>query len=463
MRIRLSAFLSEQLKPVSALAGMEQLEDALIFKSDGKLKAANRVLDHFNSALGVDVCYLMDSNGDTVASSNRFDADSFVGQNFKFRPYFQYAMRSVPRTYLALGTTSLKRGVYFSYPVHSDKRLEPVGVVVIKDRMEKLEELLSTGTGELIFLTAPSGIIFASSSPQYIFTSEGKITPEVQRELSETRQFGEGPWEWSGLSYPEPNTAYDRLGKKYLVYRRGVERFPGWSIQVLVESDYDYLNYLKPLYSENRPLVLPLILLICVSVGILYRRASMEVLQRRNAEAVLRHNEERFRTLYNQTPAMLHSIDPSGRLVRVSDYWSELLGYSREEVVGRNLTDFMSDESREHAINVVLPNFLRDGFAKEIEYTFIKKNGEPIDVLLSAITERDDEGKIFRSIAVLVDVTERKRAERGLQQARKMLENYSRDLERQVRERTLEITNILKYTPAVVSLKDREGRYLLVN
>ncbi|PLX40657.1 MAG: hypothetical protein C0608_08560 [Deltaproteobacteria bacterium] len=123
----------------------------------------------------------------------------------------------------------------------------------------------------------------------------------------------------------------------------------------------------------------------------------------------------------------------------------------------------MSEESRSHAINVVLPRFLKEGFAKEVEYTFIKKSGEPIDVLLSAIAERDEEGKIFRSIAVLIDVTERKRAERGLQKARKMLENYSRDLERQVRERTLEITNILKYTPAVVSLKDRDGRYLLVN
>ena len=70
---------------------------------------------------------------------------------------------------------------------------------------------------------------------------------------------------------------------------------------------------------------------------------------------------------------------------------------------------------------------------------------------------------MVNSLAVLVDVTTLKRTEEELRQAQKKLSEYSRDLERQVRQRTREITSFMKYTPAVVYMKDAEGRYLMVN
>jgi PAS domain S-box-containing protein len=93
----------------------------------------------------------------------------------------------------------------------------------------------------------------------------------------------------------------------------------------------------------------------------------------------------------------------------------------------------------------------------------VKKNGEIIDALVSAIGETDQDGKIFRSLAVSIDVTERIRAEQALKQAKDELSRYSEELERLVRLRTEEITSILKYTPDVVYIKDIQGRYLLVN
>ena len=49
------------------------------------------------------------------------------------------------------------------------------------------------------------------------------------------------------------------------------------------------------------------------------------------------------------TPAMLHSIDEAGFLVSVSDAWLAKLGYSRDEVLGRRSSDFLTPESRERA------------------------------------------------------------------------------------------------------------------
>ncbi|MEA3437800.1 MAG: transcriptional regulator, partial [Thermodesulfobacteriota bacterium] len=106
----LSSFLSENVKPVKTLAGMQHVRNALSHINAVSLSKTNTVLDHFKNTLDVGVCYLMNSDGFTVASSNRYDKDSFVGKNFAFRPYFKQAIQGKPAIYLALGVASGKRG-----------------------------------------------------------------------------------------------------------------------------------------------------------------------------------------------------------------------------------------------------------------------------------------------------------------------------------------------------------------
>ncbi|MEW5747016.1 MAG: PAS domain S-box protein [Nitrospirota bacterium] len=125
----------------------------------------------------------------------------------------------------------------------------------------------------------------------------------------------------------------------------------------------------------------------------------------------LKASEERYRCLYNNTPVMLHSIDRNGRLVSVSWYWLASLGYEFDEVIGRTLTEFMTGASRRYAEETVLPGFMRTGHCRDVEYQFVKKSGEVVEVLLSAIAEYDAAGVMVRSLAVLIDVTERKRIE----------------------------------------------------
>ncbi len=79
------AFADGSPSAVRALAGIKELSQILIHPDDSTaLKNANAVLDHFNLTLNVEVCYLMDPEGNTIASSNRHASDSFVGKNFGF-------------------------------------------------------------------------------------------------------------------------------------------------------------------------------------------------------------------------------------------------------------------------------------------------------------------------------------------------------------------------------------------
>lgn len=141
----------------------------------------------------------------------------------------------------------------------------------------------------------------------------------------------------------------------------------------------------------------------------------------REAEEALRQSREKFRALYDQTPVMLHSIDRFGTLVDVNSYWLKSMGYERSEVLGRKVIDFYSESSRRYALEVIQPAFFRDGFCKDVPFQFVKKNGELLDVLLSASSERDAEGNVVRSRAVIEDITERKRSEEQLRQSEQLI------------------------------------------
>ena len=148
--------------------------------------------------------------------------------------------------------------------------------------------------------------------------------------------------------------------------------------------------------------------------------ASADITAEKQAELERHIQDERYRALYNNTPVMLHSIDPEGRIVNVSDFWLEKFGYTREEVIGRKSTEFLTPDSARKAIKEVLPEFMRTGSCKDIEYQWVTKSGQVMDTLLSAIAESDENGKIRRSLAVLIDITERRQVEQKLVQAQKM-------------------------------------------
>jgi PAS domain S-box-containing protein len=413
---RLSSFLTEQLKPVRTLAGLPTIRQAVITGDQLSLQIANSTLDHFMVSMGADVCYIMDREGSTIASSNRHDVDSFVGQNFSFRPYFQEAIKGIPSTYMALGTTSGKRGAYFSYPIFGNDAHLPAGVCVIKGSVRAIEKELSQMDNEIILLTDPNGIIFISSFSPWLFHSLWELSPERTETISRTLQFGEGPWEWTGMSQIEGNMVVNRSGKEYVLYQQDVENFPGWKIVYMRGAFSSFTDIFRPFLKTTGAFVLPLFVLMVFSVLLLYRKAHLAIKQRQLAESALRESEARYRTLYHNTPALLHSIDPQSRLISISDYWTEVLGYTRQEAIGHKVTEFMTPASQELAVNNIIPQFLQTGFCKDVPYQFIKKNGEVIDVLLSAIAERNAHGNIRRSLAILLDITELKRVEEKLRE-----------------------------------------------
>jgi len=136
-----------------------------------------------------------------------------------------------------------------------------------------------------------------------------------------------------------------------------------------------------------------------------------DITVRTRMESALRESEARFRFLYNASPVLMHSVDAAGRVVEVNDHWLAVMGYRREQVLGRRVVEFLSEQSQAYAENVAIPRLMRRGGVKDVRLEFITASGETIDALLTGLAVYDDNGVFERAIAVAVDVSERRRAE----------------------------------------------------
>ncbi|MBF0303300.1 MAG: PAS domain S-box protein [Desulfamplus sp.] len=154
-----------------------------------------------------------------------------------------------------------------------------------------------------------------------------------------------------------------------------------------------------------------------------------DITQRKRTEDILRKNEERYRSIYNKTPVMLQSIDKTGTLVNVSDYWLKSMGYERSEVIGRHFTEFLTETAKEYARLVYIPQFFQNGFINDAAYQFVKKSGEIMETLLSAISEIDEQGNFVRSLAVVIDITERKAMQNKLLESNARLQKAKDEAE----------------------------------
>lgn len=121
---------------------------------------------------------------------------------------------------------------------------------------------------------------------------------------------------------------------------------------------------------------------------------------------------EPYRWPYRHCPALIASIDANGRFVDMSDAYLKRLGYTREELVGHRPQEHMSPESARQMTEEHLPRFQRAGALSSVPMDRIAKNGEVVQFLMNAIAERDDEGRILRSISVFTEQVEPARIER---------------------------------------------------
>ncbi len=145
---------------------------------------------------------------------------------------------------------------------------------------------------------------------------------------------------------------------------------------------------------------------------------SRDIGERKLAEETLRASEQRFRLLHELLPVGYHSLDERGCLIDVNNAWLTMVGYTREEMIGRWLGDFLPVESA--------PLF-RTQFAElktsgqtQVEFEIMRKDGACRTVFVVVRVARDEQGNFRQAHCIATDITEKKWLDAKHRQAQKL-------------------------------------------
>ncbi|MCH4565462.1 ATP-binding protein [Halomonas sp. EGI 63088] len=203
----------------------------------------NRLLDRFRATADVSDVYLLDRDANTLAASNWHLPNTFIGQNYAFRSYYQDAIAGGQGRFFGLGVLSRERGYYFSAPVWLDDTspdATPDGVMVVKVLLDAVEESWADQDAELL-VTDEDDIIFMASRPELRMAALHPLSDEERQALLETRRYADEPLSPSGIEVLEPRGDQSRLVSfsrgplaegSYLSLSRSLEEF-GWEMHIL--------------------------------------------------------------------------------------------------------------------------------------------------------------------------------------------------------------------------------------
>ncbi|MEO5324064.1 sensor histidine kinase [Mesorhizobium sp. CC13] len=222
------------------IADNDDIKDLVSDPDNTQLRArANDYLKEINALLKSSDIYILTPGGDTIASSNYDQPISFVGENFSYRPYYQDAIRGNLGRFFALGTTSLKRGYYFSSPIRVGREIR--GVVVFKVDIDGIEASWKGGEHQII-VTDPEGIIFMTGRPEWLYAGVLPLTPERLARTEASRRYADEMLRELPVTQTVSETGHPLMtideGGRWREFIELAEAMPleGWTVRVLADT-----------------------------------------------------------------------------------------------------------------------------------------------------------------------------------------------------------------------------------
>ncbi|PYF80945.1 MULTISPECIES: ATP-binding protein [Marinomonas] len=422
------------------LASNDRVSKALRDGFESDINQLNRELEQINRITEASDSYILNTEGLTIAASNYRETASFVGRNFAFRPYFKDAMQGKPGRYYALGTTSNRRGYYFSYPVYEGDSI--IGVAVVKVDLTQFEKRFANQHYEFLLLD-PDGIVFSSSRSSWLYRVLGELShTELQRIAESQRYYGKSI-EKLAIVYQKP---FDDKSQEIDILENtvvdGVEVLQRQSF-LRMSRPIRLLNFkisiLAPLKTINEEISLWRAIFAggVTITGLLFGLAllrSRMLRERSDANEMTRHNQAYIREVIQNTQAGLVTLDEHYRIESFNPAVEKLVGQPLAPLVGEPLDKLFQPYNKSgpkvssHDDLLTVANDLGVKVLTREGYLCYSDQAVAVEMALCQM-------QLPNRLSYLVtfhDMTERKRFEQDITQARI-------ELEERVKERTFEL------------------------
>jgi PAS domain S-box-containing protein len=145
-----------------------------------------------------------------------------------------------------------------------------------------------------------------------------------------------------------------------------------------------------------------------------------DVTEAKKVDDALMESEAKYRQLVELAQEGVWALDNEGSTVFVNPRMAKMLGYSESEMIGKNLVTFLEKSDSDLAMHNL--EGCKLGNQGECEFEFIQKDGTHMYANIAASSIQDDAGNYIGTLALVADITERKKMEVNLKESRDKLE-----------------------------------------
>lgn len=364
-----------------AISGSISGWQLFIDPSKENIDNANNILDRYKKSFGISVIYLIDKNGNVLASSNRNDIDSFVGSNYSFRPYFKKAIAGETSHYVAFGVTSNKYGYYIANPIIRNNEI--LGVVVAKQDADALFGFNSVDrAGDRLLILDKSGVVIFSNYKLYISSLIWPISSEENNSLKSSGRLGP--------DFLDP-IFENKLNSGELVSVGGDSYY--FLKSEIPNSEID-IAYIRSASQFQRIKILGLYSLLSFGVFLIFILFVFE--KNRRVKKDIFEKEKRFNDITSVSKDWVWETDKNGLYTYTNSSVKDLLGYEPEEIVGKSYLTFLKNTDA----------FNTDIDTQKERHIHVHKNGKEVIMESYKTAVKNDFGKIIGFKGIDHDITE---------------------------------------------------------
>ena len=406
-----------------AAARYPDIQALLMHPRDPALQArANRIFEELQGRTDSAALYVIDAQGTAVASSNWNTGESFVGQSYLQRPYFEFAMQGRRSAFYGVGMTTGRPGLFIAEPVRRQGRV--IGAVAVKVSLDEVARAWAQASDPVLLLDA-RGIVFLSSVDDWLYRSSRPLSPPDLRWIAEHHQYGERqdypalPWVLERQADRAEYRLSSRLEGRQRHWLALDATLPelGWTLTVTTDLA-------EVAQARQLTLVLATLVSAVLLFGALYwkqrerrfaeqRQARLELEQRVQERTQDLQKAHAFQKAMEDSLAVgVRARDLEGRIIYVNPALCEMLGYRAEELLGSTQPypywhpDDLERHRREsEATQQGKP--MPQGFESRVRH----RDGHDVITRVYTAPLIDAEGRQQGWMSSVVDITAQKQAE----------------------------------------------------
>ncbi len=152
--------------------------------------------------------------------------------------------------------------------------------------------------------------------------------------------------------------------------------------------------------------------------------SSVDITDRKRAEEALRESEERFRGTFENAAVGIAHTHPDGRFLRVNEKFCAIVGYPREELLEKTWSDITHPDDLAASIGVSGAALRGESPGLPLEKRYLRKDGSLVWVELVISLQRDAAGAPGYLIAIIQDISRRKRLEEALRESERRFRTF---------------------------------------